>query len=144
MATGSAFTYDGAGVLTVGSDAVATVFNAPGDVLQFKVDSNGGSAGAPNIQWLKASTELMRLDSAGNLGLGVTPSAWYTPLSTSALEFSAGSTGTSTGSATGTSAGSATGSATGTSAGATDFCDPVKILVKLFIISLILYRTFIF
>ena len=75
LATGSAFTYDGAGVLTVGSDAVATVFNAPGDVLQFKVDSNGGSAGAPNIQWLKASTELMRLDSSGNLGLGVSPSA---------------------------------------------------------------------
>ena len=69
LATGSALTFDGAGVLTVGSDAVATVFNAPGDVLQFKVDSNGNSGGSPNIQWLQASSELMRLTSTG-LGIG--------------------------------------------------------------------------
>ena len=74
LATGSALTYDGAGVLTVGSDAVATVFNAPGDVLQFKVDSNGNSGGSPNIQWLQASSELMRLTSTG-LGIGTSSPA---------------------------------------------------------------------
>jgi hypothetical protein len=32
-------------------------------------------------------TEKMRLDSSGNLGLGVTPSAWSTGISTKAIEF---------------------------------------------------------
>jgi hypothetical protein len=80
LATGSALTYDGAGVLTVGSDAVATVFNAPGDVLQFKVDSNNNSGGTPNIQWLKASSELMRLNATG-LGIGTSSPAFKLDIS---------------------------------------------------------------
>ena len=47
--------------------------------------------GATNIAFATNGTLRATLDSAGNLGLGVTPSAWYTPLSTRALEFSAGS-----------------------------------------------------
>jgi hypothetical protein len=35
----------------------------------------GGSGSAP-LAFLSGSTELMRLDTSGNLGLGVTPSAW--------------------------------------------------------------------
>jgi len=39
----------------------------------------GSSHGTPNIiTFTTASSERMRLDSSGNLGLGVTPSAWYT------------------------------------------------------------------
>jgi hypothetical protein len=38
-----------------------------------------------------ASTERMRLDSSGNLGLGVTPSAWGTANSERALQLNAGS-----------------------------------------------------
>ena len=37
----------------------------------------GGSGSAP-LAFLSGSTELMRLDTSGNLGLGVTPSAWAT------------------------------------------------------------------
>jgi hypothetical protein len=54
--------------------------------LNFNIYGTGRS-----YRFQSAGTEVMRLDSSGNLGLGVTPSAWYTPLSTRALEFSAGS-----------------------------------------------------
>jgi hypothetical protein len=37
----------------------------------------GGSGSAP-LAFLSSGTELMRLDTSGNLGLGVTPSAWNT------------------------------------------------------------------
>jgi hypothetical protein len=66
--SGTALVFDGAGVLTVGSDSVATVFNAPGDVVQYVVDSNGAGATASH-QWRYGSTEAMRLNATG-LGIG--------------------------------------------------------------------------
>ena len=71
--SGSALVFDGAGVLTVGSDSVATVFNAPGDVVQYVVDSNGAGATASH-QWRYGSTEAMRLTSTG-LGIGTSSPA---------------------------------------------------------------------
>jgi hypothetical protein len=62
------FTYDGAGVLTVGNDSVATVFNSVGDVAQYVVDSNGTGSTASH-QWKYGSTEAMRLNATG-LGIG--------------------------------------------------------------------------
>jgi hypothetical protein len=70
LTSGSALTYNGAGVLTVGSDAVATVFNSVGDVAQYVVDSNGAGATASH-QWIYGSTEAMRLNATG-LGIGTT------------------------------------------------------------------------
>ncbi len=50
--------------------------NAANDSLS--VIYNGGSTGAGNLQFNTGGAERMRLDSSGNLGLGVTPSAWTT------------------------------------------------------------------
>jgi hypothetical protein len=44
-----------------------------------------------SLQSWTNNQERMRIDSAGNLGLGVTPSAWQTTNSVRALEFNAGS-----------------------------------------------------
>jgi hypothetical protein len=49
---------------------------------------NGGSGA--NLSFGSSGSEYMRLDSSGNLGLGVTPSAWGAPL-TNSLEGRAGS-----------------------------------------------------
>lgn len=64
----ASLTFDGSGVLTVGNDSVATVFNGPGDVIQYVVDSNGTGSTASH-QWRYGTTEAMRLNSTG-LGIG--------------------------------------------------------------------------
>ncbi len=50
----------------------------------------GNYSNAP-IGFVVNNSEKMRLDTSGNLGLGVTPSAWQTTNSVRALEFNAGS-----------------------------------------------------
>jgi len=74
LTSGSSFSYDGAGVLTLGNDSVATVFNAVGDVAQYVVDSNGTGSSASH-QWRYGSTEAMRLTSTG-LGIGTNSPAY--------------------------------------------------------------------
>jgi hypothetical protein len=73
LTSGSTLVFDGAGVLTVGSDAVATVFNSVGDVAQYVVDSNGTGSTASH-QWKYGSTEAMRLNATG-LGIGTSSPA---------------------------------------------------------------------
>jgi hypothetical protein len=45
---------------------------------------------ADTIAFSEGGTEAMRLDSAGNMGLGVTPSAWASPFANGVFEFSGG------------------------------------------------------
>jgi hypothetical protein len=70
-------TGDGIRLLANGSDsALLTRYLSSIDAWQ--ITASYGSTGAYKpITWFTSDTERMRLDSSGNLGLGVTPSAWY-------------------------------------------------------------------
>jgi hypothetical protein len=100
LTTGSALTYDGATLTnSAGSTATALSLNSTNGTYgldtQYKyngtaigsigsskgIDSTGnltdlGINSAANLDFATGFTRRMRLDSSGNLGLGVTPSAW--------------------------------------------------------------------
>jgi len=72
LATGSALTFDGTNFLTTGS-ATGAAFIPSGST----VPTNGMYLPATNtVAWSTNTTERARINSSGNLGLGVTPSAW--------------------------------------------------------------------
>jgi hypothetical protein len=72
LTTGSALTFNGTSLVTTGS-ATGTAFIPSGST----VPTNGMYLPSTNtVAWSTNTTEVMRLDSSGNLGLGVTPSAW--------------------------------------------------------------------
>jgi hypothetical protein len=74
LATGSALTFNGTNLVTTGS-ATGTAFIPSGAT----VPTNGMYLPTTNtVAWSTNTTERMRLDTSGNLGLGVTPSAWNT------------------------------------------------------------------
>jgi hypothetical protein len=66
-------------VMTLGSNATyyATIDYSAGTGLLSLASETGGSGG---IRFLSGTTELARITAAGNLGLGVTPSAWQSSL----------------------------------------------------------------
>ena len=70
--TGSAITFDGTNFATTGTASATKMIPTGGSAT-----GNGMYLPASNtLAWSNNGSETMRLDSSGNLGLGVTPSAW--------------------------------------------------------------------
>ena len=73
VTSGSALTFDGTNFATTGTASATKMIPTGGSAT-----GNGMYLPASNtLAWSNNGSETMRLDSAGNLGLGVTPSAWY-------------------------------------------------------------------
>jgi hypothetical protein len=72
LTTGSALTFDGTNFATTGTSSATKLIPTGGSAT-----GNGMYLPASNtLAWSNNGSETMRLDSSGNLGLGVTPSAW--------------------------------------------------------------------
>ena len=72
VTSGSALTFDGTNFATTGTASATKMIPTGGSAT-----GNGMYLPASNtLAWSNNGSETMRLDSAGNLGLGVTPSAW--------------------------------------------------------------------
>lgn len=72
LTTGSALTFDGTNFATTGTASATKLIPTGGTAT-----GNGMYLPAANtLAWSNNGSETMRLDSSGNLGLGVTPSAW--------------------------------------------------------------------
>jgi hypothetical protein len=92
-------------VATTGTNGVGYTVNNTGGNFYFGRDSNTGgyygsssaysavlwSTGAYPMVFATNNTERARIDSAGNMGLGVTPSAWNTSNSEKVFQFDTGS-----------------------------------------------------
>jgi hypothetical protein len=88
LATGSALTFDGTnlGIGTSSPNYKLNVLSGAGSQNIFQAGQSGVSNGYTIVsngtnlthQWYNGGSEAMRLDTSGNLGLGVTPSAWST------------------------------------------------------------------
>jgi hypothetical protein len=77
-----------------GSGGASMAVGASTGKIFLYADNSGSTVGATStipIRFSINGSELMRLDSSGNLGLGVTPSAWITAASARALQFNGGS-----------------------------------------------------
>lgn len=72
LTTGSALTFDGTNFATTGTSSATKLIPTGGSAT-----GNGMYLPSSNtLAWSNNGSETMRLDSSGNLGLGVTPSAW--------------------------------------------------------------------
>ncbi len=72
VTSGSALTFDGTNFATTGTASATKIIPTGGSAT-----GNGMYLPASNtLAWSNNGSETMRLDSTGNLGLGVTPSAW--------------------------------------------------------------------
>ena len=83
--SGSALTFDGTNLATTGTASATKLIPTGGSAT-----GNGMYLPATNaLAWSNNGAETMRLDASGNLGLGVTPSAWLTTSGAKALQFAA-------------------------------------------------------
>jgi len=74
VTSGSALTFDGTNFATTGTASATKMIPTGGSAT-----GNGMYLPASNtLAWSNNGSETMRLDSSGNLGLGVTPSSWAT------------------------------------------------------------------
>ena len=78
--SGDPLTVAGTFVASGGATIAASAGTSASPSIHFSSDTNTGifSPAADTIAFAEGGVEAMRLDSSGNLGLGVTPSAWQT------------------------------------------------------------------
>jgi len=72
LTNSSALTFDGTNLATTGTASATKLIPTGGSA----ADNGMYLPAANTLAWSNGGTETMRLDSAGNLGIGVTPSAW--------------------------------------------------------------------
>jgi hypothetical protein len=65
----------GISILSPDANVASIYFGSPASAFNAQIES-GYNAGAPYLKFNTSAAERMRIDSAGNMGLGVTPSAW--------------------------------------------------------------------